>query len=414
MAYRAERDTLYIHEKWLWPHTTCQGAEQLAIPEPDVFVWQHTVEDLYHRLLAIILNQSEGRRTGQNTRHLLRLAHQKLHYMPRNIQATPEDEGSLTVSFYTGHSLLYVEQYGAYVHYLIVLHRPDCEVRTNILTYDSTNDTCACPRKAVSLASRTARFSGLDGVTWTPTVVRMQGRDNIAKDGSSASTLKAMDGELIGIAPGAVSLLPSATSSHAVKDDDCDALLFSHSSQSGNARSVASLTTEQSVADAAPVPPKIEGTQERATVSRNVSPQPPADIGHSVAVEGITCAASNGTLVVESDQRREGTIPCNLSDSGALIAGPKETLAKAREANGRLETDGIAKDLLGEANAQRSSAFPTCPHPVAATDNPEACELQKNGQQPCEVGHDSSSHSSTVSMTSFPLHHYLLAQIVVC
>jgi hypothetical protein len=242
----------------------------------------------------------------------------------------------------------------------------------------------------------------------------MQGRDNIAKDGSSASTLKAIDGELIGIAPGAVSLLPSTTSSHAVTDDDCDALLSSHSFQSDNARSVANLASEQSVADAAPVPGKIEGTQERATVSRNVSPQPPADTGHSVAVEGNTCAASNGTLVVESDQRPKDTIPCNLSDSGAVIAGPKETLAKAREANDRVETDGIAKDLLGGANAQHSSTFSTCPHPAAAMDNLEACELQENGQQPCEVGHDSSSHSSTVSTTSFPLHHYLLAQIVVC
>jgi hypothetical protein len=242
----------------------------------------------------------------------------------------------------------------------------------------------------------------------------MQGSDNIAKDGSSASTLKAMDGELIGIAPGAVSPLPSASSSHAVTDDDCDALLSSHPFQSDYARSVANLATEQSVADAAPVPPKIEGTQERATVSRNVSPQPPADIGHSVDVEGNTCAASNGTLVAESDQRPQDTIPCNVSDSGALIAGPKETLAKAGEANDRLETDGIAKGLLGGANTQHSSAFSTCPHPAAAMDNLESCELQENGQQPCEVGHDSSSHSSTVSTTSFPLHHYRLAQIVVC
>ncbi|KAF4219065.1 hypothetical protein CNMCM5878_003920 [Aspergillus fumigatiaffinis] len=394
MAYRAEQDTLYIHEKWLWPQTTCQGPEQLAILEPDVFVWQHTVEDLYHRLLAIILNQSEGRRTGQTIRHLLRLAHHKLHFMPRNIQVTTKDKGSLTVSFYTGHSLLYVEQYGVYVHYLVILHRPDCEVGTNILTYDSTNDTCACPRKAVSLASRTASFSGLDAGTWTLTVVRMQGSDNIAKDGSSASTLKALDGELVGIAPGAVSLLPSATSSHAVMDDGCDALLSSPPSQSDNARAVANLAAERSMADAAPVPPKIDGAQERMTESRNVFAQPPADIGDSAAVEGNTYAASNGTLVVESDQRPEGTIPL---DSGALIAGPKEALAKAEEENGRLITDGIAKDLLGGANAQHSSTYSTCPHPAAVVENLEACESQENGQQPCEVGDDSSSHSLTPS-----------------
>lgn len=166
------------------------------------------------------------------------------------------------------------------------------------------------------------------------------------------------------------------------------------------------------MADAAPVPPKIKGTQERVTVSRNVSPQLPADIRYSIAVKGNTCTALNGTLVVESNQRLKDTIPCNLLDSGALIAGPKETLAKAREVNDCLETNGIAKDLLQGANAQHSSTFSTCPHLVM--DNLEACKVQENGQQLCKVGHDSSSHSSTVSTTSFPLYHYLLAQIVVC
>jgi hypothetical protein len=157
------------------------------------------------------------------------------------------------------------------------------------------------------------------------------------------------------------------------------------------------------MADAAPVPPEIDGTQERTTVSRNVSPQPPADIGDSVAVEGNTCAASSGTLVVESDQRPEDAIPCTSLDSGALIAGPKEALAKSREATDRLKADGIAEDLLREANAQHSATFSTCPHPVAAVDNLEACKIQENGQQSCEVGHDSSSDSSTVSIILFSL-----------
>ncbi|KAK9595369.1 hypothetical protein V6Z93_005134 [Aspergillus fumigatus] len=153
-------------------------------------------------------------------------------------------------------------------------------------------------------------------------------------------------------------------------------------------------------------PPKIEATQERATVSRNVSPQPPADIGHSVAVEDNTCAASNGTLVVESDQRPEDTIPCDPVDAGALIAGPKEALAKAEEENDHLIPDEIAKVLLGGANAQHSSTFSTCPNPAAAMDNLEACELQENGQQPCEVGHDSSSHSSTNARLLQPCENY--------
>ncbi|KAI2839629.1 hypothetical protein CBS11350_7460 [Aspergillus niger] len=395
MAYRAEQDTLYIHEKWLWPHTTCQGAEQLAVPEPDVFVWQHTVEVLYHRLLAVILNESEGRRAGQNARHLLRLAHHKLHFMPRNIQVALKDEKSLTVSFYTGHSLLFVEQYGVYVHYLVILHRPNCEVRTNNLIYNSTKDTCACPRKAVSLASRTARFSGLNSGTWTPTVVRMRGRDNIAQDGSSASGLKALDGELIGIPPGAVSLLPSANTSHTVKADDCDALLSSHPTESDNDRTVAIAATERTVADAAPVAPKIDGTQERMIVSRNVSPQPPGDIGHVAAVEGNSCAASNGTLFSESNHSPEDTILWNPLDSGALMGGPEETFAKARETNDRLTTHEITEDVLGGANARHSSPLPTCPHPAAGVGNLEACQLYDNGQQLCEVAYHSSSHIST-------------------
>ncbi|GKZ63037.1 hypothetical protein AnigIFM49718_010768 [Aspergillus niger] len=397
MAYRAEQDTLYIHEKWLWPHTTCQGAEQLAVPEPDVFVWQHTVEVLYHRLLAVILNESEGRRAGQNARHLLRLAHHKLHFMPRNIQVALKDENSLTVSFYTGHSLLFVEQYGVYVHYLVILHRPNCEVRTNNLIYNSTKDTCACPRKAVSLASRTARFSGLNSGTWTPTVVRMRGRDNIAQDGSSASGLKALDGELIGIPPGAVSLLPSANTSHTVKADDCDALLSSHPTESDNDRTVAIAATERTVGDAAPVAPKIDGTQERMIVSRNVSPQPPGDIGHVAAVEGNSCAASNGTLFSESNHSPEDTILWNPLDSGALMGGPEETLAKARETNDRLTTHEITEDVLGGANARHSSPLPTCPHPAAGVGNLEACQLYDNGQQLREVAYHSSSHISTLT-----------------
>lgn len=72
----------------------------------------------------------------------------------------------------------------------------------------------------------------------------MQGRDNIAGDSCSASTLKALDSELIGIVPGAVLLLPLATSSHAVTDDDCDALLSLHCFQSDNARAIANLATK--------------------------------------------------------------------------------------------------------------------------------------------------------------------------
>lgn len=55
------------------------------------------------------------------------------------------------------------------------------------------------------------------------------------------------------------------------------------------------------MADAALILPKIKGTQERVIVSRNISPQLPADIGHSIAVKGNTCAALNRTLVVKSD-----------------------------------------------------------------------------------------------------------------
>jgi hypothetical protein len=223
------------------------------------------------------------------------------------------------------------------------------------------------------------------------------GNDN-AEDGSCASALKALDGELIGIPPGAVALLPSATTSHAVTHDDCDSLPSSHPFQSDYAQAIPNVATEQSVADAAPALPKIDKTHERRTVSRNVSPHPPGNIGHVVAVESNSSAASNGTILSESDHRPEDTNPCNPLDSGALEADPKDTSAEAGEANDRLTTDGIAKDVLGKVNSQHSSTFTTCPHPEAAVDKLEACESQWNGQQPREVGHDSPSHSSTVSM----------------
>ncbi|KAF7137063.1 hypothetical protein CNMCM5793_006914 [Aspergillus hiratsukae] len=408
MAYRAEQDTLYIHEKWLRPHSSCYGPEQLAIPAPDAFVWQHTVEDLYHRLLAIILSQSEGPRASQSIRHLLRIAHHKLHCMPRNIQVAPKDEGSLTVSFYTGHSLLYVEQYGAYVHYLVALHRLDCKVMIDNLAYDNTIDNCACPRKAVSLASRTATFSGLDGGPWTPTVVRMQGRDNIAGDGSCAPTLKALDGELIGIPPRAVSLLPSATTSHAFIDDDCDAIPSSHPLQSENSYAAANVATERTVANAASVPPKVDGTQERATASRNLPPQLSAYIGHGIAVEGNTCATLKGTLFSESERGSEGKISCTTLDSGALIVAPKAALAKAIEGTESVSIHGIANERLEEASAQHYSTFSPCPHPTVPEDNLfEEYESQENRWQAYQVGHDSSSHSSIVSLILIRLHSFI-------
>lgn len=107
-------------------------------------------------------------------------------------------------------------------------------------------------------------------------------------------------------------------------------------------------------------------------MSRNISPQPPADIGDGVAVKGNTCAASSRTLVIKNNQHPEDAIPCHSSDSGALIAGPKEDLAKAREANNCLKADGITKDTLGGANAQHSSTYP---HPAAAVDNLKVCKL---------------------------------------
>jgi hypothetical protein len=130
--------------------------------------------------------------------------------------------------FYTGHSLLYIKQYGVYIHYLVILYQPDCEVRTDSLIYDSAKDTCTYPQKAVLLALWTARFISLDEGTWTLMVVRMPGGHNIAEDGGCASTLKALDGELIGIPPGVVALLPLATTSCTVIDNGCDTLPSLH------------------------------------------------------------------------------------------------------------------------------------------------------------------------------------------
>jgi hypothetical protein len=221
----------------------------------------------------------------------------------------------------------------------------------------------------------------------------MLGGHNIAEDGGCASTLKALDSELIGIPPGVVAPLPSATTSRTVMDDGCDALPSSHPFQSNHAPAAANVATKQSMADAAPVPPKIDGMQEPRTVSRNASPQLPANIGHDVAVESNSSAASNGTILSESGHPPKDT-------------NPKESLAKTREANDRLATHGIAKDLLGGANAQHSSTFTTCPHPEAAVGNLETCGSQWSGQQPCEVSHDSSSHSSIVS--KIPLFHFII------
>ncbi|KAB8227538.1 uncharacterized protein BDW43DRAFT_316712 [Aspergillus alliaceus] len=207
MAYRTEGERLYIHEKWLHVqrgHSSgTEGPIQLQREAGDA-VCQHVAEELYNRAVTLIFRQTHGVHSSEALQPLLQSARRKLHEMPRMIQARTTDKGepAKQVSFYTGHSLIFTELYGAQVQYLVALHGPHCTNQSVDLVYDARRDTCFCPRQIVSLNSRTAVFKDLGEGPWIPTIAKMPDPNSsiVPSDNHSAlPSLRAQDGALVGI-----------------------------------------------------------------------------------------------------------------------------------------------------------------------------------------------------------------------
>ncbi|KAE8371298.1 hypothetical protein BDV26DRAFT_276413 [Aspergillus bertholletiae] len=208
MAYRTESERLYIHEKWLHVPRGHSGPEIPIQPQPetDHGDCQHVAGELYDRAVALIFRQAHGVHSSEALQPLLRSARRKLHEMPRMIQVHPtgEREPAKQVSFYTGHSLIFTELYGAQVQYLVVLHGPHCNNQSVDLVYDARRDTCLCPRQIVSLGSRTAVFKDLGEGPWIPIVAKMSVSSGplVPSDYRSLlPSLRAQDGALVGMLP---------------------------------------------------------------------------------------------------------------------------------------------------------------------------------------------------------------------
>ncbi|KAE8310985.1 hypothetical protein BDV41DRAFT_579005 [Aspergillus transmontanensis] len=207
VAYRSGEDILYVHEKWLHPFDSDRddGAIHSA-EQPDLFICQRVVEELYRRTITIIVRTPHNK--IQSSQALYRLSHvsyQKLHQMPRMVHLSPAEDGTaVSVSFYTGHSLAFVELYGSRVHYLVVLHRARCSRVTEDVVYNARDDVCDCPRRRVTLTSRTAHFSTTDEGPWIPMVVKMPDDSGSVGDLEPPLVQGAEDGALIGILSRAV------------------------------------------------------------------------------------------------------------------------------------------------------------------------------------------------------------------
>ncbi|KAL2848982.1 hypothetical protein BJX68DRAFT_276168 [Aspergillus pseudodeflectus] len=201
LAYQAEEDILYVHKKWL--HTP--APDPPALPPSiertttvDVFACQHVVEELYRRALTMVFGQPDGMRSGPSIWQLLQIAQQKLRQMACIVQVLRTDVArTLQVSFYTGHSLAYVDFHGAQSRYLVVLHAAGCLSAKDNLVYSGRDDVCDCPRQSVSLLSRTVVFGDLGPGPWIPAVAKMCDSSSPLEEQPAHPSMKAQDGALI-------------------------------------------------------------------------------------------------------------------------------------------------------------------------------------------------------------------------
>ncbi|KAI9041054.1 uncharacterized protein KD926_007471 [Aspergillus affinis] len=206
MAYQTEGERLYVHEKWLHAQDDYGSGPKDSIPHQSGSdaVTSHTVaKELFDRAVTLIGRQTRGPHSDQSLQLLRRLAYRRLHEMPCMIQMHTTDEATKTarVSFYTGHSLVFTELYGALVSYLVVLHGPHCVHQSVDLVYDSSRDVCRCPRQVVPLGTRTAVFKDLDPGPWTPTVIIMPAHNSPiipTREHGFEPVPKAEDGALVG------------------------------------------------------------------------------------------------------------------------------------------------------------------------------------------------------------------------
>ncbi|KAL4984992.1 hypothetical protein BDW68DRAFT_180176 [Aspergillus falconensis] len=227
LAYQADEDVLYVHEKWLHTPAPDPPALPASIERTttvDVFACQHVVEELYHRALTMVFSQPDGMRPGPSIWQLLQVAQQKLHQTACIVQASrTEVTRTLNVSFYTGHSLAYVDLYGAHSRYLVILHAVGCLSAKDNLAYSESDDVCNCPQQSISLLSRTVVFNNLGPGPWTPAVAKMRDSSSPLEEQPAHPSMKAQDGALVGVPPPVI--MPLGWDNALVAGEDSSATL---------------------------------------------------------------------------------------------------------------------------------------------------------------------------------------------
>ncbi|TPR10156.1 hypothetical protein CAN33_0055060 [Aspergillus niger] len=210
LAYRADGDILYVHERWLQAPGTDGALDSVDTSDAGALLWPQIAEELYHRAITIMcsLTGKGVQRSGALLRSLLQQASRKLRQMPRLIRHGPTADG-LWVSFYTGHSLAFVELCGAQIYYLVVLHQAICPAATRLL-YDPSQDDCDCPRQVTPLSARTVLFPGLHGGSRILMVCRMEAAGEQAAIRNTSFRPRGEHGALIGTLPWAVPLPTSS------------------------------------------------------------------------------------------------------------------------------------------------------------------------------------------------------------
>lgn len=179
-AYLKERNTLYIHERWLDFNRAHNGSECAALcvsrASDEHFFCDHVVEELYKRIIALIWSPFEilanvPSQQAEPLHVLLQRCRERLREMPRMIQ-THSIEGannSLRVSWDDGHSRAFSRIYGSRVQYMVVLHATTCLENHTALVH-MKDSACDCPRKLVPQGLANTVFDSLDDQVRFPMV----------------------------------------------------------------------------------------------------------------------------------------------------------------------------------------------------------------------------------------------------
>ncbi|KAJ5588760.1 hypothetical protein N7537_011438 [Penicillium hordei] len=181
IAFSKNKNTLYIHEKWLYTeraHLDSDCPVRLSPQiESDSFFCEHIVHEIYHRAVGLINPSVEwiiyGESKPNKSLYLSpQMVQQKLHDMPRHVRVVENEDSSIQVLWDDGHSHAFSQFYGSSVEYIAILHSVDCLSEVHRLLFHEDAIVCACPRQRIPQRQRSAIFSSTAQKAYLPMVAR--------------------------------------------------------------------------------------------------------------------------------------------------------------------------------------------------------------------------------------------------